>query len=110
MLPGPEHISVVSSSFMQNNKVKLKSENLRKKNPVNNNNGKNSNLVINLNQIRRTKKFQMSDRTHNIKNQKIKILDKRINFKNSKTFQLEEWDLSIKNNNFRIEIISKMIL
>ena len=56
------------------------------------------------------KEFQMSDRTHNIKNQKIKILDKRINFKNSKTFQLEEWDLSIKNNNFRIEIISKMIL
>ena len=56
------------------------------------------------------KEFQMSDPTHNIKNQKIKILDKRINFKNSKTFQLEEWDLSIKNNNFRIEIISKMIL
>jgi hypothetical protein len=52
----------------------------------------------------------MSDRIHNIKNQEIKKLDKRINFKNSKIFQLEEWDLSIKNNNFRIEKISKMIL
>ena len=65
-------------------------------------------ILIFINKI--IKEFQMSDPTHNIKNQKIKILDKRVNFKNSKTFQLEEWDLSIKNNNFRIEIISKMIL
>jgi hypothetical protein len=46
LIPGPGHISVVSSPFLHNNKVKLKSGNSRKKYPISN--GIKEDLVINL--------------------------------------------------------------
>lgn len=51
----------------------------------------------------------MPDPTHNTKNQEFKIINMKINFKNNKIIQSEEWGHLIKTNNCLVEKVNKMI-
>ena len=51
----------------------------------------------------------MPDPTHNTKNQEIKMVNMKINFKNNKIILSEEWVHLIKSNNCLVEKVNKMI-